>query len=157
MTLSPICINFSFNLSMSARVVICFKLMTKNSVQYANSISPRSRFIMSELSPKTSSSVFTFAEASVGMSPRTLSSPESAARKPRIIVIKPTPPLSTTPAFLRTGRSSGVFASASSPTAIKAFKYSTKSLCLPASLPADSAISLTTVKIVPSLGVATAP
>ncbi len=141
---------------MSASVVICFKLITKNSVQYANSISPKSRFIISELSPKTSSSPDLPSIASVGISPSSLSSPEIAARNPRIIVIRPTPPESTTPAFLSTGSSSGVFASASSPTSINAVRKATKSLCLPASFIADSAISLTTVKIVPSLGMETA-
>ena len=156
-TLSPMPISFSFNLSISASVVTGFKFTTKNSVQYANSISPKSRLIISELSPKTSSSVFLPSCASIGTSPSSASSPERAARKPRIMVISPTPPESTTPAFLSTGRSSGVLASASSPTSISAVRKGTKSLCLLASLPALSAISLTTVKIVPSLGIETAP
>ena len=146
--------SFSLSLSISASVVICFRCMMKYSVQYANSISPRSRLIISELSPNSGS--FLPCWASVGMSSVPMSSPETAARKPRIMVMRPTPPLSTTPAFFSTGKSSGVFASASSPTAMSAVKKSTKSLFLPASLGAASLIILTTVKIVPSLGLDTA-
>lgn len=58
--------------------------------------------------------------------------------------------------LLSTGRSSGVWARASSPTAMSAVKKSTKSLFLLASLGAASLISLTTVKMVPSLGFETA-
>ena len=109
---------------------------------------------MSELSAKSGS--FSFTCASVGIVSAPTSSPEIAARKPRIMVIRPTPPESTTPAFLSTGKSSGVCAKASSPTAITALKKSTKSLFLEASFEALSLISLTTVKIVPSLGMETA-
>ena len=106
------------------------------------------------MSPNSGS--FFCACASVGMSSVPMSSPDTAARKPRIIVIRPTPPLSTTPAFFKTGRSSGVFASASSPTAMSAVKNSTKSLFFAASLGAASLIILTTVRMVPSLGLDTA-
>ena len=85
-----------------------------------------------------------------------ISSPMMAAWKPRMMVMRPTPPESTTPAFFKTGRSSGVVASALSPSAMTAGRKVSKSLYLPAILTANSLMRRTTVRMVPSLGMETA-
>ena len=80
----------------------------------------------------------------------------SADRNPRMMVMRPTPPESTTPAFFSTGRSSGVCASALSPSSMTAGRKVSKSRSLPAFFTANSLIMRTTVRMVPSLGMETA-
>ena len=109
--------------------------------------------MMSELSPNSACGL---SSACVCTSAPT-SSPVSDARKPRMMVIRPTPPLSTTPAFLSTGRSSGVLARALSPSAMTSAKKSSKFFFLEAIFTALSLIMRTTVRMVPSLGTDTAP
>ena len=97
--------------------------------------------------------------ASFGSAPvssRLTGSPFNARSIPSITVTRPCPPESTTPASLRTGSISGVFARTSLPYSSICSTKAVISSSVPRSMSALSAIPLATVRIVPSLGFITA-
>lgn len=83
--------------------------------------------------------------------------PLKTLRIPSRISTKPWPPASTTPAFLRTGRSSGVVASAFAALSQAALKTAIASAPVFAVRLALSEARRATVRIVPSVGFITAP
>ena len=95
----------------------------------------------------------TFTEAPEASS---TSSPLAAFTQPSKIVTKPIPPASTTPACLRTGSISGVLSSTFLACCATSVINSSISGVLDAILTAYSAVSLETVRIVPSVGFITA-